>query len=344
MDARTTAAVAAIARAQHGLVTRSDVLGAGASATMAHRWTREGRLERVHTGVYRVAGAPPSWEQALLAAVLAAGDGALASHLAAAALWGLVEERPGPEVTVDRGRLPRLHGVVVHRSKDVGEAARSRRRGVPVTDPLRTVVDLGAVAPRWVVEEALDRGLARQLFSIAAVERARGRVAKPGRRGSGVLREVLERRALQDGVPDSVLEPRMARLLERHGLPPAAFQHEVRRHGRFVARIDVAYPDARLAVEADGYGSHATRQAHEHDLARQNAVVLLRWDVLRFTWADVTRRPGRVAAEIREALGTSTSDMRTWTCPDGLGGHQPRRSTSHTSTTSSPRTTCIRSW
>ena len=181
--------------------------------------------------------------------------------------------RRGVELSVPRGRLPRLAGVVVHRSTDLRDTHVTRRRAVPVTNPLRTLVDLGAVAPPWAVEDARDRALVARLLTVAGVEATLDDLGRRGRRGVGVLREVLERRALGAARPDGLLEPRMARLLRRHGLPAAEFQHEVRNTGRLVARADVAYPERRIAIEVDGWESHATPEALQTDLARQNGLV-----------------------------------------------------------------------
>ena len=70
-------------------------------------------------------------------------------------------------------------------------------------------------------------------------------------------------------------------------------------------RLDYAWPDRLLAVEVDGYGPHSSREAFQSDRARQNALVLAGWTVLRFTWADVRDRPAAVAAVLRRALGAS---------------------------------------
>ena len=140
--------------------------------------------------------------------------------------------------------------------------------------------------------------------TVTGVESALDDVARKGRSGAGVLRQVLDERALGTARPDSLLESRMARLLRAHGLPPAVFQFEVHRNGRFVARLDFAYPAIRLAIEVDAFDSHSSPRALQHDLRRQNALVALGWTVLRFTWADVVRRPERVAAEIHSVLVT----------------------------------------
>ena len=271
------------------------------SPSMIGRWISTGRLIVVHPSVYRLAGSPPSWEQQLLASVMAAGDGAVASHRSAAGLWGILAAE-GVELTVPARRRTRLPGMIVHRSVDVGAAHVVRRKGVPATSPLRTLVDLGAVVSGGVVEDALDRALAIRLVTVPGVEAALETVARRGRSGAGVLRAVLDDRALGSDRPDSLLEPRMARLLRQHRLPAATFQYEVRHAGRFIAQVDFAYPALLVALEVDGFETHSSPRALQADLRRQNLLVGLGWTVLRFTWADVVRYPDRVAAQIRSVL------------------------------------------
>lgn len=92
---------------QYGLITWHQLRAAGVPSSTISRWVRAGRLVRVQPQVYLIVGTPPSWEQDLLGAVLAAGPGAVASHRAAAKLWGLADDAP-VEVTVPRGRTPDL--------------------------------------------------------------------------------------------------------------------------------------------------------------------------------------------------------------------------------------------
>ena len=97
---------------------------------------------------------------------------------------------------------------------------------------------------------------------------------------------------------ESELEKRFTALARRHGLPPLELQHEVWAAGRFVARIDAAYPELKLAIEVDGFEHHSTPDAFQRDRTRQNRLVALGWTVLRFTWADVVkRRPRREMIE-----------------------------------------------
>jgi very-short-patch-repair endonuclease len=275
------------------------------SADVLFRAARGGRVIRLHAGVYAFAGSPETWERSVLAACLAAGKGAVASHRAAARVWGLLGASDDIlEITVPRQRKPRLHGVTIHRSSDLDAGQTTVRHRIPVTNPLRTMVDLGAVVPPEAVEDALDAGLAwPSLFSIAAVEATLEHLARHGRSGAGVLRRVLHERALGDAVSDSELERRMAELLRRAGLPAAVFHHVVcTPAGVFLAEVDFAYPEIKLAIEVDGFGAHGTPRAMAKDFVRQNGLVPYGWRVLRFTWRQVTRQPEMVAKAIRDAL------------------------------------------
>ncbi len=254
-----------------------------------------GLWHRVYRGVYRISGAPVTDLQRLMAAVLAGGPGAMASHRGAAWLWGLADdfhlESAGPS------RRSPAPGVVQRR---LGSGTRAVvRRGIPCTDPLRTVVDLAAVSPRSKVETALDRGIARGLFSVKAVEAELGRRAAKGRPGVKVLRACLAERLDEGGERTSCLEGPMDRLLVRQCLPMPQRQFWLP-GTRY--RLDYAWPAARLAVEVDGYGSHSDLDAFRDDRQRQNVLVLLGWTVLRFTWADVRNRPAGVADQIRSAI------------------------------------------
>jgi very-short-patch-repair endonuclease len=283
-----------IARAQHSLIARHQALRAGVTDDMLQEWVKAGRLERVHAGVYRMAGSVIDWQQQVLAAVLAC-DG-VASHRSAARIWGL-HDYDDVEITVPRNRRGIARDVVVHRSGDLGARHVTRREGIPVTTPMRTLVDLGAV-DRHAVPEALERAVIAKVCSVLAVERALDDVARKGRRGAGVIRRVLDERALGRARPDGLLETRMARLFREHGLPMPRFQYKA---GRYI--LDFAYEDLRLAIEVDGFEVHGTPLALQRDLARQNALVAAGWTVLRFTWFDVVRRPEWVATQIGDVLG-----------------------------------------
>jgi very-short-patch-repair endonuclease len=291
--------VAELAARQHAVVGRQQILAAGMSPATLKRRVAERRLEPLLRGVYVIPGAPPSWQQRLLGACIAAGPVAAASHRAAGRLWGLLDGEQPLEVTVPHPRAPRIRHVAIHRSTDLLAEHVTRRRDIPVTNPLRTMVDLGHVLGPDEVEDALDRGLIAKRFSLVAVEQVLDQLARCGRSGCGVLRRVLDERALGDQRPDGLLEARMARVLQEARLPPASFQHVVRDvDGRFVAKVDFGYPDVRLAIEVDGWAFHGSREAFQDDRERQNRLATAGWTVLRFTWHDVVRRPTDVAAGV----------------------------------------------
>jgi very-short-patch-repair endonuclease len=290
---------------QYALFTLAQAATCGVDPKTVYRRVGRGQYLHEQPGVFALAGGPESWERRVLAACLSAGDDSVASHRTAARIWGLTD--PSDEVvelTVPRPRLPRTKGVTIHRSSDLAVEHTTVRNRLPVTNPLRTMVDLAAVLPPDEVEDALDAGLAYPaLFSVAAVEAMRGRLARPGRPGVGVLRRVLEERALGDAVSDSKLEKRMANLLRRAGLPQAVFHFAVLTPGGvFLAEVDFAYPELKLAIEVDGFGVHGTPRAMAKDFVRQNGLVPYGWRVLRFPWRQVTRQPEMVAAAIVAAL------------------------------------------
>jgi very-short-patch-repair endonuclease len=294
--------LARLAALQHGVVDRTDARSLGLTDDAIHRRVRAGRLTQAHPGVYLLPGAPDTWHQRLFAACRAAGRAAVASHRAAASLWDLLDGDE-VEVTVRRSKGPTPAGVVVHRSRDLFPAQVTRRHAIPVTNPLRTMIDLGAVASDDVVADAVERGLVRRLFSVAALEWVLTDLAKPGRRGCGGLRRVLDDRALGAAPPGSVLEARMARVLRSYGLPPAVFHHPV---PEAHAELDFAYVDRGIAIEVDGFEVHATRPAMASDHDRHNRLVAAGWSVLRFTWYQVVRQPGMVARRLEEVLDGSS--------------------------------------
>ena len=197
-----------------------------------------------------------------------------------------------------------MRGVTIHRSTDLRVEQTTVRRRIPVTNPLRTMVDLAAVLPPDKVEDALDAGLRwPSLFSVVAIKATLNQLAGRGRGGAGVLRKVLEEREFGNAVSDSDLEKRMNRLLRRAGLPKAVFHYVVLTPaGVFLAEVDFAYPEIKLVIEVDGFDAHGTPRAMAKDFVRQNGLAPYRWHVLRFTWGQVTDEPEMVAATIRRTI------------------------------------------
>ena len=149
-DTRCDIRIDKLARHQHGLVELGQAHDRGVSRKELRTRLARGSLRQVDAGVYATMGAPSTWEQALSAACLAAGPEALVSHRAAATLWELIRPPAPVEIVVPYPTCPTPTGAIVHRSTDLRNVDVARRHGLPVTNPIRTVGDLGSVAPGLV--------------------------------------------------------------------------------------------------------------------------------------------------------------------------------------------------
>lgn len=288
-----------VASRQQGLLTRAQAGEAGLTQRQVSSRVGRGLWQPVHRGVYRLAGSPRTRQQELLAAALATRG--VVSHRAAGWSAGLVD-RYEVEVSVLRSRAPRVRGVILHRSGDLRDDHVVVRDGIPTTSVLRVLADLGAVLPLPFVERALERAIGRRLCTFDDAVGVLYELSKQGRNGIGVLRAALDGWGHGTVEPDSVLEAAFARMCKQHDLPTPVFQHEVWVGGRR-RRLDAAWPRQMVAVEVDGFASRVSLDRFQDDRTRQNALVRAGWTVLRFTWADVTRRPGATATTLTSVLG-----------------------------------------
>ena len=249
-----------------------------------------GWLTPVHQAVYRVGDTAPSLHQAVLAACLATGPEAVASHTAAAALWELRGvEATSPERTLPAHRHRPVEGARVHRTDTLDPIDVSRTKRIPVTTPARTLLDLGAVAAAETVESALEDALLHRLCTLPLLTRTLDRLGGQGRSGAGVLRELVEERNPATAPTESVLEDALLRVPRRGGLPEPVGQYEVGG-----VRLDAAYPEIRLGIEADSRVWHGGRLDVQRNSDKANALVARGWRILRFTWRDLRYRPSYV--------------------------------------------------
>ena len=301
---------AALAASQHSLLERHELVQLGIGVAAIDHAVGRGQVARVQRNVYAMLGSTDTYRQRLLAAVLSAGPGAVASHRSAAILLGIAR-RGAPEVielTVPRIRNRHPIGAVVHRIGDLRDEHCVVIDGIPCTGPLRLMVDLGAVEPLPVVEDVLERALTAGLVTIRGVEWMLTELSMKGRAGCGVIRKILDERALGSAVADGLIEPRMARIFRRFGIPMPEFQYVLRdERGRFVARFDFAYPHIKHAWEVDGYEEHGKPRAMELGFDRDRAARRLGWTVDHFMWNHVVRRQKYVADVILDVLGRSTA-------------------------------------
>ncbi len=287
-----------LAARQHGVVSRMQALSLGLTPRQIDRRLKTGALVLVHCGVYRVAAAPRTYEQALMAACLATGG--VASHRGAAKLLTLRGIEVAPvEITVRNRSHRALDGVVVHHAQLLDPRDLAHSVGIPITKPARTLLDLGAVAP-GLVQGATEDALVRQMVTIDSLWRAIERTGGRGRRGTAVLRQLLESRDPAQAPTESPLEDEIVEVLRRFGLPDPVRQHEIPRPGRKPLRLDVAYPDVLVDIEGDGLRWHTSTGDAQRDRERANFLVTLGYVILRFTRDDVRRRPAQLAAQVKQ--------------------------------------------
>jgi very-short-patch-repair endonuclease len=244
----------------------------------------------------------------LLAACWAGGDRAVASHRAAAALWRLPGGDDGViEVTCPRWRRSRHDGLVVHESTRLDEVDVTEVDRIPCTSLERTIFDMCGTGGAALADLLLDSALRRRLTTLPRLIATRDRLAKRGRRGAAGFRSAVDSRDPSMAPAESEPERMLARFLVKNGLPTPVHQFVVRdRDHCFVARVDLAYPDAGVVIEYDSAEYHVGKVALERDSARRNAMVSLGIFVVTATSADLRDRARALSAQIEPLLRQGT--------------------------------------
>ena len=288
---QTDRAIWALAERQHGVVSRAQLLELGVNrGAITHR-IELGRLHPVHRGVYRIGLL--SRDGRRIAAVLACGPGAVLSHLAAAALWGI---RQSDRIEVTRRTAYRgPKHITVHRSP-LRDDERTTHRGIPTTTVPRTLLDLSAVVRPDALRSALRQAEQLRLTDPLSLSDLAERY--PRRPGLAAIRALLKEATLGARVIRSELEERFQAFLLRAGLPLPQTNQLV--HGY---EVDCVWPDQRLIVELDGHAFHSPTHAFEDDRARDRRLEAAGWHVIRVTWRQLHEEPELLEADLRRLLG-----------------------------------------
>jgi very-short-patch-repair endonuclease len=286
--------IATLATMQYGVVSRAQLLVAGIGPSAIATRIKRHQLHPLHRGVYAVGHTALVPFARELAAVLACGPGAVLSHWSAAWLWRLVEIAGEPiHVTVPRSNR-RRPGLIVHRSRSLAPEDTAMHRGIPVTAPARTLLDLAEIATPRELERAFDEAIIQRTTDHAAlaavVERSHGH------RGTGKLRDLLTR-AEGPAFTRSEAEERLLSLIRGAGLPTPAVNTYVAGH-----LVDFHWPDARLVIEVDGYRFHSSRAAFERDRRHDADLIDAGFRAIRVTWRQLVDEPLVVVARIARAL------------------------------------------
>jgi Protein of unknown function (DUF559)/Transcriptional regulator, AbiEi antitoxin len=283
----------AVAEAQEGVLSRRQLLACGVSSSRIGRWVRRGWLLRLHPGVYALGHRAISPRGRLIAALLYAGAGSVLSHGTAAHHWALIA-KPPPQIHVSApvGRR-NLRGVVVHTPRAI---LRDRHDGMPVTSVARTLMDTAARVPAWQLRKALAEADFRDRLDPEDLRRTMGR----GHPGSARLRRATEGHMPELARTLSPLEDQFLLLCEGHGIPMPEPNARV---GRYM--VDALWAEEHLIVELDGAAAHSSPDQRRRDEHRTAVLRELGYRVLRFTWHDVVRNPGAVAATVLAALAAN---------------------------------------
>ena len=296
--------LAAIALSHHSIITLEDVARVGGDKYDAHWRLGRGRWIHVYDRVYRLAGAPFTYESQVYAAICAAGPAAVVSHFCAARLHGIGFTKALPELTVPRGRFHRPAGITVHTSTDLARCDTVMVAGcIPATDPNRTLLDMARRLRDTPLRNAINDARRLQIVDTSSLVRTLAAHARRGRPGIKRFRETLVATSAREALTETDSEEVAVALLKEHGFPEPTVQHEVRAaDGRLVARMDIAYVQEKTNFEIDGPVHDdpevgAKDEERDHELRARYG-----WTVRRIKHFIPLDQPRRFLAIVRDTL------------------------------------------
>jgi hypothetical protein len=267
------------ASTQHGRVSWQQLVDEGIDDDAIQRWLDDHRLQPVHHGIYAVGHVAPSPDGDLMAAVLACGDGAKASHASTAYLLGVFRTPPAePEITVPTLAGRSRNGINVHRVSHLHHLDTMRWRGIPTTTGARMLLDLAPRTPLTELTRAYHELWVRKRARPEQIEACIAR--NPRKPGASKLRSAIGSDATLSGLEDGFLA-----LLRTHRLPRPRtnIDHEG-------DKVDCHWPEYGVTIELVSFRYHATRHAFEQDVARRR-----RSNHIQYSWGDVFERGTQTA-------------------------------------------------
>ena len=290
------ASIMSLAARQHGVVTRDQLVEAGVPAHAIDYRVKRGRLHRLYRGVYRV-GAHATDFGKETAAVLACGEAAVLSHRSAAGLWEMLPFPPHGvpvEVTLLQGCRRPGPSVCVHRFSRLDPDEMTHLQGIPVTTPVRTLLDLAGSVNARKVEQALAAALRERLTDR---EEIRGLLARYPRRSGAPILGALVDRDREPAFTRSEAEVRFLKLIRKARLQMPEVNASV---GGY--EVDFLWRGQRLIVEIDGFAFHSSSGAFERDRRRDAVLTGAGFRVIRVTWRQVTKEPEALLVSLAQAL------------------------------------------
>jgi len=287
-----------LARRQHGVLTRGDLLGLGFSAEAIKHRVRKGRLHPVARGIYAVGRKELPREGRWMVAVLACGPGAALSHRSATALWGFGEEHQDYiDVSVRRASEARLRRIRCHRRPSLPSQSITKRLNIPLTNPVRTFLDLATVTGPKTVERAINEADKIDVIDADSLRRALDDYS--GQSGIRLLRHVLDKHTFR--LSDEELERLFRPIAAAADLPVPLTKQMVNGF-----EVDFFWSDLGLVVETDGWRYHRTPSAQTRDALRFQTHTAAGLTPLRFSHYQVKYEP----AHVRRILTKTAANLR----------------------------------
>lgn len=295
--------LAALARAQHGVIGRQQARGCGLSDKQLRARVARGHLEVLGPNSFRVAGSPPDPRGRVLALLLDVGHDARACGPTAAALHGFdgFVLRPPFHVLIPHRVGTTRPGHRVHTTTELPLIDRATVGRIPVTAGARTVIDLARSEPTDRLTLALDSGLRDGRFNESLLHRRIVALRGSGRNGIRRLLDVIDGCEVARG-GHSWLEREFLRLMADAGLPRPETQVVLARTGTRSVRVDARFPGTPVVVELLGYRFHRTPAQLRGDSERLNALLLDGFVPLQFTYDQVVERPEFVIRDVDRAV------------------------------------------
>lgn len=288
-----------VATEQGGFITRSQLERLGWSSGSIHRAIHSGTLTIFAEGIFQMI--PMEGEESLVRGAALALPDAVVSHGSAARLWGFPYVQRLPKaVSVHHRTTHRFPDVVVRRTLDLVSHHRTQLRGLPITTPARTCVDLAADLHINHLDSVIDGILVGRIATYEELAAIGLEIGRRGRPGTVNFRTTLSVRGDGSMAKSTVLERLGHSVLRRFGLPEPVAQFPIPWDP--IRRFDDAYPEVAIALEWDSRRWHSAMSQMAHDRARDREALLNGWVLLRFTWHDLKQRPEVVAAQIREMI------------------------------------------
>lgn len=292
-DPRDPGAIVRMARfaeGQDGVISWPELLACGIGRMRISRLVAAGHLHRIHPGVYAVGHRVLGVRGRLIAGLRYTGADAALSHQTGAWWWQWIETIPA-RIHVGTARKRRsLKEVRVHAERTVPTVT---HKGLPVTSPAQTLLDLASVASTATLRRAVAEADHQGLLELTEIEDCVGR----GRPGSGALRDALDAHLPELVQTASVLEERFLTLIQARGLPIPEVNALVEG-----LRVDCLWRRSMVVVELDGHRWHSNPAGIERDRDRDLILRRAGYTVLRYTWQQVLHQPDAIVDELRELL------------------------------------------